>query len=78
MALQRVFTRKGVYMDTGFGRMDGDPVGWAQDSQYGVSHRLRAFVVWIREERDEVAASEIPWTGYNSGGSLSRSLLVFI
>jgi len=24
-----------------------------------------------------VAASEIPWTGYNSGESLSRSLLVF-
>ena len=47
-------------MDIGFGRKDCDPVGWAHDSQYGVSRRLRAFVVWIREERDEVAASEIP------------------
>jgi len=55
---------KGVYMDIGFDRMDGDSLGWAQDSQYGVSHRLRAFVVWIREERDGVAASEIPWTSY--------------
>jgi len=53
-------------MEIGFGRMDGDPVGWAQDSQYGVSHGLRAFVVWIREERDGVAASDIPWIGYNN------------